>query len=200
MRRGLSTFASALALSALVGCASAPPSITDLPADLTQLQHWEARGRIGVSGGGQGGSGSFDWLQARNNADVHIRGPIGIGSIRLQMSGSAENPELRLETGNGQTFAADTAWRELQLRLGTRVPAEKLRYWMLGVPAPGDHQWVEARAGDPASNDRAVLEQDGWRIEYRYADALSARLPQRILASSGDARVRIVVDRWSLPR
>lgn len=200
MRLGLTKLASVLAVSALVGCASTPPSITELPADLTQLHHWEARGRIGVSGGGQGGSGSFDWLQARNNADVQIRGPVGIGSIRLQMSGSAENPELRLETANGQTYQADTAWRELELRLGTRVPAEKLRYWMLGVPAPGDHQWAEARTGEQPGNDSAVLEQDGWRIEYRYSESLSTRLPQRILATSGDARVRIVVDRWSLPR
>ena len=200
MRLGLIRLAGLVAVSTLVGCATTPPSITDLPADLTQLEHWEARGRIGVSGGGQGGSGSFDWLQARNRADVQIRGPIGIGSIRLQMSGSAENPELLLETGNGQTFQADTAWRELENRLGTRVPAEKLRYWMLGVPAPGEHQWPEARPDTPPNNDRAVLEQDGWRIEYRYSDALSARLPQRINATSGDARVRIVVDSWSLPR
>lgn len=191
--------ASLLAFTALVGCATTPPSITDLPEDLTKLEHWEARGRIGVSGSGQGGSGSFDWLQARNNADVHIRGPIGIGSIRLQMSGSAEDPQLRLETGNGQTFQADTAWAELEQRLGTRVPAEKLRYWMLGIPAPGEHQWPEARSLEGQS-DRAVLEQDGWRIEYRYADSLSARLPQRIHATSGDARVRIVIDSWSLPR
>jgi outer membrane lipoprotein LolB len=189
-----------LAVSALVGCASTPPTITELPADLTQLQHWEARGRIGVSGGGQGGSGSFDWLQARDRADVQIRGPIGIGSIRLQMSGSAENPELRLETGNGQIYRADTAWRELELRLGTRVPAEKLRYWMLGIPAPGEHHWPEARSGDGVSSDSAVLEQDGWRIEYRYLESLSARLPQRIHATSGDARVRIVIDSWSRPR
>lgn len=191
--------ASLLAFITLVGCATTPPSITDLPEDLTKLEQWEARGRIGVSGSGQGGSGSFDWLQARNNADVHIRGPIGIGSIRLQMSGSAEDPQLRLETGNGQTFQADTAWTELEQRLGTRVPAEKLRYWMLGIPAPGEHQWPEARSLEGAS-DRAVLEQDGWRIEYRYADSLSARLPQRIHATSGDARVRIVIDSWSLPR
>lgn len=200
MRRGLLRLAGLVAVSTLLGCATTAPSITELPADLTQLERWEARGRIGVSGAGQGGSGSFDWLQARNRADVQIRGPIGIGSIRLQMSGSAENPELRLETGNGQTFQADTAWRELENRLGTRVPAAKLRYWMLGVPAPGEHQWPEARPIAPPNNDRAVLEQDGWRIEYRYSDSLSRRLPQRINATSGDARVRIVVDSWSLPR
>lgn len=200
MRLGLIRLASLLAVSTLVGCATTPPSITDLPEDLTKLEHWEARGRIGVSGSGQGGSGSFDWLQARNNADVQIRGPIGIGSIRLQMSGSAENPQLRLETGNGQTFQADSAWTELEQRLGTRVPAEKLRYWMLGIPAPGEHQWPEARSDGGASSDRAVLEQDGWRIEYRYTDSLSARLPQRIHATSGDARVRIVIDSWSRPR
>lgn len=195
MTRRLRRLAQLLALSALAGCATAPSSITTLPEDLTQLQHWQAHGRLGVSGGGQGGSGTFDWQQARDRADVQIRGPIGIGSVRLQMAGTGDTSRLRLETADGQVYEADTAWRELELRLGTRVPAENLRYWMVGIPAPGDHQWPAPRSGESA-----VLEQDGWRIEYRYSDEFAGRLPERIHASSGDARVRIVIDRWSLER
>ena len=45
-----------------------------------------------------------------------------------------------------------------------------------------------------------VLEQDGWRIEYRYSDEFGARLPTRIRAASGEARVRIAIDRWSFDR
>lgn len=116
------------------------------------------------------------------------------------MSGSAVAPELKVETGDGQTFEAESAWNELEARLGAPVPAGKLRYWMLGLPAPGDHRWLAA-----PDSDMPVLEQDGWRIEYQYPGASSnessgARLPRRIQAASGDARVRIVVDRWSFDR
>ena len=44
-----------------------------------------------------------------------------------------------------------------------------------------------------------ALEQGGWRIEYqKYSDEFGARVPMRMTATSGDARVRIVVDRWQL--
>jgi outer membrane lipoprotein LolB len=194
MSRSFTAFAAALVL--LAGCAGAPPrSGTALPEDLRELRYWQARGRLGVSGTDQGGSGTFAWEQSRDRADVQIRGPIGIGSVRLQMSGSADNPHLRLETADGQLFEADTAWQELESRLGTPVPAQKLRYWMIGLPAPGEHRWIE----EPAE-ESAVLEQDGWRIEYRYSNESATRLPSRIHAANGNARVRIIIDRWSFER
>lgn len=182
--------------AAMAGCAGAPPRTgTALPEDLTQLAYWQARGRLGVSGAGNGGSGSFAWEQNRDRANVQIRGPVGIGSVRLQMAGSGASPTLRMETGDGQVFQAEHAWTELEARLGAPVPAGKLRYWMLGVPAPGEHRWLS----DPQS-EMPTLEQDGWRIEYQYSDQYGGRLPRRIRAASGEAQVRIVVDRWSFDR
>lgn len=195
MRGRLGAIGVVAACAVIVGCASVPTRPgTAIPQDLTQASHWEARGRLGVSGGGSGGSGSFAWEQRKDRADVRIRGPIGIGSVRLQMTGSGSGaaPRLKMETGDGQVFEADAAWSELESRLGARVPADKLRYWMLGLPAPGEHRWLS----DPAS-EMPMLEQDGWRIEYQYSDTFGARLPRRIRAASGEARVRIVVDLWS---
>lgn len=179
-----------LGCSILAGCAPAPTRIEG-PIDLQAVQQWQARGRLGVSGVDSGGSGSFEWLQRRDRAEVQIRGPVGIGGVRLQVQGNAEEPRLLLETSDGHRFESQAAWDELERRLGAAVPAGKLRYWMLGLPAPGDHRWAQT---DPSSR---VLEQDGWRIEYQQFDERhGTQLPKRIRASSGDARVRIVIDRW----
>jgi outer membrane lipoprotein LolB len=44
-----------------------------------------------------------------------------------------------------------------------------------------------------------TLEQGGWRIDYqRYSTEPGARVPVKMSASNGEARVRIVVDRWQL--
>jgi outer membrane biogenesis lipoprotein LolB len=65
---------------------------------------------------------------------------------------------------------------------------------MLGLAAPGEHQWSE-----PDASGTVVLQQEGWRIAYqRYSTEFGPRLPMRIQASSGAARVRIVIDRWRL--
>lgn len=180
-------------MTALGGCVNTVVRSPTAPSDPALLTSWRATGRIGVTGEGGGGSGSFDWQQRADEADVQIRGPIGIGSVTLQLRGSPEQPQLRLQTGD-QVLEAEDAIAELEARLGAVVPAGRLRYWMLGLAAPGEHQWSE-----PDDKGTVVLQQDGWSITYqRYSTEFGPRLPMRIQASSGAARVRIVIDRWQL--
>jgi outer membrane lipoprotein LolB len=189
-------FVLTLSCAVVAGCASVPKQApgSAIPADLNDLDRWQARGRLGVSGAENGGSGSFEWRQRGNQSDVEIRGPVGIGGVRLQMRGDGANPELTLETSDGRKLQSDAAWSELQTQLGVSVPAGHLRFWMLGLAAPGEHRWHEANA-----NGVVTLEQDGWRIDYqKYSDESGARVPMRMTAINGDARVRIVVDRWQL--
>ena len=187
----------ALLCALLAGCAGMPKATqpgTAIPADLNDLDRWQARGRIGVSGPEKGGSGSFEWQQRGDRSDVEIRGPIGIGGVRLEMSGAGGNPNLVLQTSDGRKLESDAAWSELQTQLGASVPAGNLRFWMFGLAAPGEHLWHEVNA-----EGIVTLEQGGWRIDYQqYSDEPGARVPMRMTATSGDARVRIVVDRWQL--
>jgi len=187
----------AVLLAFLGGCASVPMrpgAPVQLPVDLADLDRWQARGRLGVSGIERGGSGSFDWQQRGQRADISIRGPVGLGSVRLQLSGSADAPQLKLETGNGQVLKSLAAWQELEARLGASVPAGKLRYWMLGLAAPGEHTWQQDEHGGVTT-----LEQDDWRIDYqRYSSEPGARVPVRLRASNGQTHIRIIVDRWRL--
>lgn len=194
MRLALTRFVVLLVFGIAAGCATAPRPGAPLPADLHDLDRWQARGRLGVSSGGGGGSGSFIWEQRNDVADVQIRGPVGLGSVRLQVKGDDRNPSVRLETSNGQVLESEAAWSELEARLGASVPAGRLRYWMLGLAAPGEHRWSE-----PTSDGETTLEQDGWRIDYqRFSTDPGARVPIRIRATRGDARVRIVIDQWRL--
>ena len=178
------------------GCTLTPKQPTGAPAnvDLAQLEQWQARGRLGVSGPETGGSGSFDWQQHGDRTDLQIRGPVGVGSVRLQLRGDPANPDLKLETADGRKLESTDAWNELESRLGAQVPAGSLRYWILGLAAPGEHVWHE-----PATDGSVLLEQGGWRIDYqRYSTEPGARVPVKMSASNGAARVRIVVDRWRL--
>jgi outer membrane lipoprotein LolB len=191
MQRRVSLLCISLALAFIAGCAGAPTRPgAPLPANLQELHRWQAHGRLGISGAHSGGSGSFDWRQRGDRAEVQIRGPVGIGSVRLQLRGD----ELTLETGDGRHLQSAAAWDELEARLGAPVPANNLRYCMLGLAAPGEHQWREQD-----SSGIVTLEQDGWRIDYqRYSSEPGIRVPVRMRATSGDAQVRIVVDRWRL--
>lgn len=183
-------------LALFAGCTATPPRTPQTPVAIEALDQWQVRGRIGISGAEGGGSGTFEWQQEADLAKVQIRGPIGIGSVQLQVQGDAANPQLQLQTGDGVTLESDAAWSELEARLGTTLPAGNLRYWLLGLAAPGEHEWSAANEAGEIS-----LQQQGWQIEYqRYSDEFGARLPTRLRATSGEARVRIVIDRWQLGR
>jgi outer membrane lipoprotein LolB len=174
----------------LVACAARAPRITASTAqrDLTQLQHWQATGRLAVSTDKGGGSGSFDWQQDDDRALVQLAGPAGIGRLRLTLQGS----DLSMESANGATFAAEAAWAELEARLGVRVPADYLRYWIRGLPAPGEYRWL---AREPVP----ILEQAGWHIEYQqYGGQGALRVPVKFNASAGAARLRVIIDSWQL--
>jgi outer membrane lipoprotein LolB len=184
----------ACSLALLTGCATAPKRAPGTPVDLEHIERWQARGRIGVSGRDGGGSGSFEWRQQADAASVDIRGPIGIGSVSLKVRGDAAHPTIELQTGDGATLEADAALAELEARLGANLPAGNMRFWLLGLAAPGPHEWSPANeAGEVA------LEQQGWRIDYqRFSEAPGAKVPTRLRATSGAASVRIVIDRWRL--
>ncbi len=181
-----------LLLIAVSGCAIAPRATQTAGQianrDANDLRDWQAHGRIAVSGASTGGSGSFTWDQRGPDAIVQIRGPVGIGSLRLTLS---ENG-MRVATADGQQFVADDAQAELTARLGATVPAHDLRYWLLGIAAPGEHHWMNTA-------DTSTLTQHDWRIDYqRFGVTAGTRLPMKLVAVSGPAKVRIVIDRWQV--
>jgi outer membrane lipoprotein LolB len=179
-----------LCCAALTGCVT--PQLGVPTRDAAELSEWQAKGRIAVAGPEGGGSGSFTWRQDSMRANVDMRGPIGIGALRLTLS----DTELRIATGDGQEFEAAAAQDELTARLGASVPTIELRYWLVGIAAPGEHSWSNG-----AAEGTAVLSQRDWRIEYqRYAIESGYKLPTRLVATSGPARVRIVIDGWRLTK
>ncbi len=183
-------FAAACLSLCLSACATTPRiEAPQQPVDLATLSEWTASGRIAVAAAGTGGSGSFTWEQDGARTHVQIQGPVGIGGLSLTMEGES----VSLETSDGRRVQSAAAWSELEARLGASVPARNLRYWLLGIPAPGEHRWLVV--APPLS----TLEQDEWQIAYeRFSEDSGTRLPTRLTATSGTSRVRLVIDRWRL--
>lgn len=189
-------FAAVVFLCVLAGCTTTPRiEGPQQPVDLATLKNWHASGRIAVAAAGTGGSGSFDWEQQGTKTEVRIQGPVGIGGLRLELEGDA----VALESSDGRRLQAEAAWAELEARLGAPVPARNLRYWLLGIPAPGEFRWL------PPQPLQATLVQDSWQIAYerfgespQSGDSPPLRLPTRLTATSGGSRVRLIIDRWQL--
>ena len=204
-RVGAWTMAVAAALL-LGGCASAPvraPVAVDpvlaaqAEADRAAIQAWGLAGRVAVSGGRQGGSGRLDWSQRGDRFELTLSAPVTRQGWRLVGDGGW----ARLEGVEGGPREGPDAGALLRQATGWDIPVRALVDWVRGVAAPEPmHGPARVVHGDGNLPER--LDQAGWAIEYRdwfEAGPGQPALPRRIQASHGDARVRLVVDGWTLP-
>jgi outer membrane lipoprotein LolB len=185
-----------LLVVALGGCAA--PRVkpdADLLARQSAREHalaaepsWQLSGRLGVSDGHDGGSGSLQWRQDRDAFRFSVHAPV-TGKTWV-LSGDAHHAVL--EGLREQAIEGPDAAQLLEREVGWHVPVAELTSWARAARAEGDAQ-IEFRSdGLPA-----VILQDGWKIEYPdYDSTHEPPLPRKIFASRGDYRVRLSVNQW----
>ncbi|MCX7557282.1 lipoprotein insertase outer membrane protein LolB [Xanthomonadaceae bacterium JHOS43] len=184
----------------LAGCSAAPPRAV-LPQDrvlaaqaqreaaLAQRMYWRLSGRIAVSDGQDGGSGRLEWVQDGDRYEITLNAPVTRRSWRLV----GEPDSARLEGLDGGPFTDASAERLLSDHLGWHVPLGDLVAWVQGARARGPAQIEFQPSGVPA-----LIEQNGWRIEYRSFElAGEPPMPLRVFATRGQQRVRLQVDAWA---
>lgn len=187
MRRAL-TLIGCCTLAACATTHIAPPSTSwqQRAGELQGAKDWQLDGRAAVALGQQGWQATLTWRQTDTNAEVHLAGPFGIGALVLKQTSGG----LSLN-GAPPSDAVQSLVRE---KLGFDLPIENLHYWLLGVPNP-------ASAFDLSRNDQdraKTLNQAGWNISYdRYMPVAGDALPARMVLTTGEVRVRIVIDHWN---
>lgn len=181
-----------LLVATLAGCAATPlaPS-PPAPASVTQFVAWTAAGRLAMAAGDEGGSGSFTWRQDGTTTTLSIRGPLGAGAIEIFTDGQS----LSVTDGTGRSVDTTRAEEALRSRLGADLPWTQLRYWMLGVPAPGEASTVVDSRVAPVR----VIDQAGWNVGYEsFRPVAGTALPSRFSAARGTVRLKVVVDDWTI--
>jgi outer membrane lipoprotein LolB len=197
--QGLRAIALLFCLAAVSACApvrtrQTPASLAAQAAREAQLAgrtHWALSAHIFVSAGGDNsGSGDLDWKQAGEHYDFTLRAPTG---KTWKLSGDAGH--ALLEGVDAQPISGSDPERLLRERLGWEVPLADLSAWVRGMRRPPEQR--AALEFDPQDLP-AVLDQDGWHIEYRgwFADK-APPLPRKLFASRGEARVKMSIDSWS---
>lgn len=188
--------AAAFAAALLAGCAGAPlREAVPVPwperrAALQADDDFALTGRVAISASGAGLNASLRWRQEGDVSHVSLDGPLGVGGAEVEVHGE----RIDLRTSRGEHLEDGAARAELERRLGFPLPLAALRYWVRGVPAPGE---AADEVVDEAHQRLASLAQDGWQVRYAdYMGAAAGDLPRRLSAERGDTRVRLVIDRW----
>lgn len=183
----------ALAATLLGGCAMLPSlAPTAVPPAVARFAAptFELAGRLSASDGTHAASGSLEWEHKRAADRWTVYTPLG--QIAARLDSTPDGAELL--TANGERRQAASADAMLPELLGIEVPMTRLGRWVQGAPAAD----AEVRAVDGAGRPALVIDQ-GWRIDYLeyHGDGADA-LPRRLEVSRGDARLRLVIDHWTL--
>ena len=195
--RGIVAALAALVLAA--GCQTLPPGApvgpgADAPwpeqrAALEKLDRYAMNGRVAVAANGQGFSASLRYQQHASRTNLALDGPLGIGGLRVDIDGE----DIEIATSRGEQLDGQAARDELERRLGFQLPLNELRWWMLGIPAPGEAS-VNQDGGGGEIRD---FSQHGWHVSINSrAAGLGFSLPQRLTAEREGARLKLFVERW----
>lgn len=157
---------------------------------LGHADHWVLKGRLGVSDGHSGGSGSFSWTQDGDQYEFVLRGP-AISGVDFRLSGGPDGATL--EGGREGPLHGPDAEALMRKALGWNVPLRDLRAWVLGLRA--DSGPAELSFG--ADGLPSLLQQDGWTVDYRAWDnTRQPPLPQKVYAAKPPYKVRLSIESW----
>jgi len=107
---------------------------------------------------------------------------------------TSDGSNLSIVTSHGDRLDNDAARAELASKLGFDPPLQSLRYWILGVPEPGQ----PAQESLDAQQRLSALQQDGWQIQYTdYMSVGGEWLPSKLTLQRQGVRLRLVVDGWN---
>jgi outer membrane lipoprotein LolB len=170
-----------------------PAAWAERKAELQAVNRWRFEGRFAIAGVETGGSAGIRWQQADAHSEVAVFGALGAGAMHIELDGD----RLHVETRRGERVEGEQASATLAERLGAPVPFTQLRYWLLGVPAPGT-QSSEVLG----ENQRlASLSQEGWDVRFsEYSSVGGDVLPARVDAMHGKVRVKLRISRWDWRR
>ena len=195
-RGRLATAILALGLTACVGLPPVPPPGVDTEqlwearrAQLDTLRRWSLVGRVAVNGDGESWSSHVRWVQ--HDDDYEIDFSTFLGQRVAQVTGRAGDVTLSLP-GREPVTAASAA-QLLTKVFGWQMPVESLRYWVVGLPVPG-----EARERSIDGMGRLQeLRQDGWHVSYAEYGEGGQGLPRRFVVTDSQWQIRVVVDEWN---
>lgn len=188
----------------LGGCAIAPVVPIAHPravwqahrARVEQLSVFHLRALAGVRTGTHGGSLMLHWVTRPGRVQIRGYGPFGtlIFRLRIMVNGA------HLTTRQGH-YAAANADALLARLTGWPLPVGGLRYWIMGIPAPGVVSVLTLNKQGLLGS----LWQNGWVVRYqRYRRTHAGRLPWRLtLVHRADGttpafRIRIRVEQWQI--
>ena len=182
----------------LASCATGKKPIATRSADeiwqerqqeLSRLDRWQIKGRIGFASAKDSGSASLYWKQSNKAYELKIVAPLGAGSLIIV----GDKNGVILQSSEGEMIYADDAQSLIWQRTGWVIPMGSLRRWILGLPSQEEDYKLDDKGRVHSLNNRS------WAVEYlSYQRIDQHELPRKLRIHSPDAQIKLVIKDWQL--
>ncbi len=144
---------------------------------IAKLENWKLSGKLGFRAPQQGGSAALNWTQEKDNYQLVLSGPFGVGSAKIY--GDDKTAEMLY----GDTIYRHRASQQLAMQLtGLPLPVNALSWWARGLPSPTLPSATDLATG--ADGLARGFDQAGWQLSFsRYKQTDGGILPGKIIGT-----------------
>lgn len=161
----------------------------DRQSRLGELTQWTLSARVSINSPDQVQFFTIDWHEQPHQYQIRLTGSFGQTAALIQGSSLGVEVTTAEGTWTGNDLE-DFGSSNLQLA----IPFSALKYWVLGLPAPGATEDLVI----DSNNRLQQLSQFDWVLTYRDYDA-QANLPRRLQLEHENWRLNMVIQQWELP-
>jgi outer membrane lipoprotein LolB len=185
-------------------------------SQVSALQHWELKGKLGIRMPDDSSSVWLNWQQQPDQFRLHLTTLLGQTAALIE----GDDRSVVLNTLEHENITAPSPELLLERELGWQFPVSRLQFWVKGIPAPSSRTSL-------TFNPRGLLgslDQAGWTVNYdRYRQyhftqpddtpshptqsdrtqsdkthAHTAWLPGRVRMTHKDLKLTVIVHDWQI--
>jgi len=158
---------------------------------ITVIDQWTVNGRMGIKTPEQRNSFNFNW-QHQIDKQQFMLYELGITYAKLYQ----EKDKALLELSDDQQYQSSDVETLMSRVLGYPIPIEHMRYWIMGLPYPGNSS---ALTFDQLGYLKEIKYHQ-WRILYkkyrRYDNYFDIYLPSKITITDGEVTIKLSLRDW----
>ena len=172
--------------------AVADSAVATLQMRVAAYSKWDAQVRVALRHNKLSWRGTVQWLQREDSFSMVFSNLLG---RRLMLIESRQDGSVSAVDAAGQRRQAANSGALIQSLLGSEVPLDNLRYWLLGAPAP-DKAYRHAEFN--TQGQLQSYEQSDWLINYTayYQDGCLDGLPSKVSLNQATTQVQLHIRSW----
>lgn len=169
-----------------------PLSTTVREQQISAMQQFSLQASVGIKSPADSISGNLNWQQhSPKQYQARLSNFLGISLFELSDNGEQSSISIK-----GETYSASDSSTLLWQLSGWSMPLHDMPLWLRGLPGIGTRNIQRDEFGRVVSFNLTDSTGIVWQMQYQSFFPDSLALPKRMLLTSSDTQIKLVVRSW----